>query len=170
MMCIVQQEEVRSRLPKYRKAKPTAQLVAPAMPLPPLHQQPPPAPLMRPAGPPPPGRPPMTGPPMIRPGMGPPPPMGPPRPMIHPGMGPPPGMPPPPRMPPNLGAPPPRIHWYSLSPPFWGCWIIGRTCDSVYYLTLGVHAQRGLRYNIIIPRKRSSPRVCTYIHLSQSIM
>jgi hypothetical protein len=106
----ISMEELRSRLPKYREAKPTAQLVAPAMPLPPLHQQPPPAPLMRPAGPPPPGRPPMTGPPMIRPGMGPPPPMGPPRPMIHPGMGPPPGMPPPPRMPPNLGAPPPRIH------------------------------------------------------------
>ena len=113
-VCSPKQEELRSRLPKYRTAKPTAHPVAPAMP-PPLQQQLPPAPLMRPAGPPPPGRPPMSGPPMsgppmIRPGMGPPPHMGPPRPMIRPGMGPPPGMPPPPRMPPNLGIPPPQIH------------------------------------------------------------
>lgn len=91
------QEEIRSRLPKYRAAK---QPVVQSNPLLQLH-----------GGMPHPGaRPQMATPPMIRPGMGPPPPnMGPPGPnIVRPGMGPPAGMPM--MLPrPNFGTPP-QIH------------------------------------------------------------
>lgn len=104
--CLVQ-EEIRSRLPKYRVAKISSQ---PAVSMPEARMLQPPLQ----GGAPPLGRPQMNAPPIIRPGMGPPPPMNPNlspmRPnIVRPGMGPPPTMA---MMPPRPNFAPPQIHWY----------------------------------------------------------